>query len=85
MSWWMRVKIAVLAPIPRAKDRTDTARKTGDLPRMRREYRKSRSMPAIMFILSCAKKVPQVERKIRPQTSPPESGGGRLPVFSITH
>ncbi len=37
MSSWMRVKIAVLAPIPSARDSTATARKTGDLRKVRKE------------------------------------------------
>src|SRR5258708_30641188 len=47
MSWLMRVKIAVLAPMPRASDSTATVRKTGDLRSVRREYRKSCRMAAI--------------------------------------
>src|SRR5438477_10181132 len=47
MSWWMSVKIAVFAPMPRASESTATARKTGDLRRVRREYRKSRRIAAI--------------------------------------
>jgi hypothetical protein len=47
MSWLMSVKIAVLAPMPRASESTATVRKTGDLRSERKEYRKSRSIAAI--------------------------------------
>src|ERR1035438_9987071 len=41
MSWSMRVKIAVLAPMPRASDSTTTALNTGAFDRLRRAKRTS--------------------------------------------
>src|SRR5580658_8802448 len=47
MSWLISVKMAVLAPIPRARETTATARKTGDLRSVRKEYWKSCRIAAI--------------------------------------
>src|SRR5260370_20214304 len=44
----MSVKIAVLAPMPRASESAATARKTGDLRRVRRVYGKSCRIGAIV-------------------------------------
>src|SRR5262245_58214208 len=57
MSWLINVKIAVLAPMPKASESRATARKTGDLRRVRREYRKSCRIPAITLIRRSGKKV----------------------------
>src|SRR5262249_15364508 len=43
MSWSMRVKMAVLAPIPRARDRIATQANNGLRAMARREYRTSRA------------------------------------------
>src|SRR5262249_25570372 len=52
----MRVKIAVLAPMPNASESTATSRKTGDLRSVRREYRKSRRIAVINRYTAVLKK-----------------------------